>query len=67
MSNTRSVAMKFGECISAMQFADAFSLVADDGTCTVIGTTKVSGVFHGSKDLWVNSCRCSAGSWNLGK
>lgn len=51
MSQARATAKLFAERISKMEFPAAFSLVADDGVYTVIGTTKASGDYHGSKDL----------------
>jgi ketosteroid isomerase-like protein len=51
MSQTRATAKIFAERISKLDFPAAFKMVADDGTYTVIGTTKASGVYHGSKDL----------------
>lgn len=51
MSRTRDTAKLFAERISKLEFLEAFAMVADDGTYTVIGTTKCSGVYHGGKDV----------------
>ena len=49
---TRETVQSFMDKITAVQFLDAFSMLAEDGTYTVIGTTPASGVYHGRKDLF---------------
>jgi ketosteroid isomerase-like protein len=52
MGDTRSVAKRFGERITALDFMSAFGMVADDGVYTVIGKTGASGVYHGAQDIY---------------
>ncbi len=49
---TREIIQKFISHIETMQFAEAFSLLNDDGKYIVIGKTPVSGTYHGRKDLF---------------
>jgi len=51
MSDTREVAEKLARAFEELRFIDGYSLLAEDGTYTVIGTTKVSGIYHGRSDL----------------
>jgi ketosteroid isomerase-like protein len=51
MSDTRELAEKLARAFEELRFIDGFSMVAEDGTYTVIGTTKVSGTYHGRSDL----------------
>ncbi len=51
MSDTRELAEKLARAFQELRFIDGFSMLAEDGTYTVIGTTKVSGTYHGRSDL----------------
>lgn len=51
MSDTRAVVEKFIKHIENQEYVEGFSLLADDGTYTVIGNTKASGVYRGPNDL----------------
>lgn len=50
----RQVIDKFIGYIEAQEFAQAYNMLADDGTYTVIGKTKCSRTYHGLKDLTEN-------------
>lgn len=52
--STRDVAEKFIRSMEAMEYADGFSLLAEDGKYIVIGTTQVSRTYNGRKDLFEN-------------
>jgi ketosteroid isomerase-like protein len=49
---TREVAQTFMDRISAVEFLEAFGMLAQDGIYTVIGTTPASGVYKGRDDLF---------------
>ena len=49
---TLETVKSFMDKITAVQFVEAFSMLAEDGTYTVIGTTPASGTYHGRKDLF---------------
>lgn len=49
--STREVAQTFMDRISAVQFIEAFSMLAEDGKYIVIGNTPASGIYHGRSDL----------------
>lgn len=52
MSDTRELAGKLALAFEELRFADAFNMLAEDGTYTVIGTTKASGTYHGRSDVF---------------
>jgi ketosteroid isomerase-like protein len=52
MSNTRELAETLARAFEELRFADGFSMLAEDGTYTVIGTTKVSGTYYGRSDVF---------------
>lgn len=52
--STRDVAEKFIRSMEAMEYADGFSLLAEDGKYIVIGTTEVSRTYNGRSDLFEN-------------
>jgi ketosteroid isomerase-like protein len=51
MSNTREIAREFATKLEEIRFVDAFNMIADDGTYTVIGTTKASATYHGRAEV----------------
>ena len=52
MADTRAVIQKFIDHVNAGQFAEAFSLLNEDGRYIVIGKTGASGVYNGRKELF---------------
>lgn len=51
---TRDVAIRFGRLLEDLRFIEAFSMVAEDGRYIVPGTTAVSRVYAGRRDLLEN-------------
>jgi ketosteroid isomerase-like protein len=51
MSTTRELASAFATAIEELRFIDAFNMIAEDGTYTIIGTTKASGTYHGRGEV----------------
>lgn len=51
---TREVVKRFSQAIEELRFLDAFSLLAEDGTYIVPGTTAVSRTYRGRRDLLDN-------------
>lgn len=51
MSEAREIAKKFATAVEEQRFLDAFNLISETGTYTVIGTTKASGTYHGRSDV----------------
>jgi ketosteroid isomerase-like protein len=49
--DTRRVAEKLATAFEELRFIDGFSMVSDDGTYTIIGTTRASGTYHGRRDI----------------
>lgn len=52
MGETEALARTFAGHLAAQRFAEAFGMLAKDGTYTVIGTTPASGVYNGRDDLF---------------
>lgn len=50
----REVVEKWAGYIEGQEFEKAFSMIADDGTYTVIGKTKASRTYYGAKDCLEN-------------
>jgi ketosteroid isomerase-like protein len=50
--DTRKIATAFFERMAANQFAEAFEMMDENVIYTVIGSTPISGVFKGKKDLF---------------
>jgi uncharacterized protein GlcG (DUF336 family)/ketosteroid isomerase-like protein len=50
--DTRKVATAFFERMAANQFAEAFDMMDENVVYTVIGSTPISGVFNGKKELF---------------
>jgi ketosteroid isomerase-like protein len=53
MSVTRELAEKLARAFEELRFIDGFNMLAEEGTYTVIGTTKVSGIYHGRSDVLI--------------
>jgi ketosteroid isomerase-like protein len=49
--HTRKVAKRFVELHEAMQILDAYGMIGENGRFILIGTTPLSGVFHGKRDF----------------
>lgn len=50
--NTRKVIQRFMDNIAALKFVEGFSVIAEDGTWTLIGKTKASKTYTGRKEIF---------------
>ena len=49
--DTRRVATQFATAIEEKRFLDAFGMIAETGTYTIIGTTQASGTYRGRSEV----------------
>jgi ketosteroid isomerase-like protein len=49
--DTRRVATQFATAVEEGRFLDAFGMIAEDGTYTIIGTTQASGTYRGRAEV----------------
>jgi uncharacterized protein len=50
-AHTRKIAERFIQLQESLQILEAYSMIGDDGKFILIGTTALSGVFHGKQDF----------------
>jgi len=50
--NTRQVIQRFMDNIAAMKFVEGFSVIAEDGSWTIIGKTNASRTYRGRKAIF---------------
>ena len=49
---TREVAQRYMDNLAALNIAEAFGMIAEDGKYTIIGKHKAAGTYHGRKDMF---------------